>query len=127
MNDDLMFQYLLQMGAMQPEQQDLKRKQSMIDALRGNSMNAPQGQMVGKHYVPPSLTQYAAQLGQGYMAGQGQNAQDAAFKQMNTKQGDSLRELQKEMLRRKYGQGQGVDPTGPMYDPYQTWGTSTEY
>jgi len=105
MDDDLMFQYLLQMGAMQPEQQDLRRKQSMIDALRGNSMNAPQGQMVGKHYVPPSLTQYAAQLGQGYMAGQGQNAQDAAFKQMNTQQGDALRALQDQLRRKRYPPG----------------------
>ena len=27
MNDDLMFDYLLQMGAMRPEQEELKRKQ----------------------------------------------------------------------------------------------------
>lgn len=99
MNDNLMFDYLLQMGAMQPEQQELKRKQAMIDALRGNAMNAPQGQMIGKHYVPPSLTQYAAQLGQGYMAGQSQNMQDAAMRGMN----DQQRRALEEMRRRRMG------------------------
>lgn len=94
-NDDLMFDYLLQMGAMQPEQQDLKRKQAMIDALRGNATQAPQGQMVGKHYVPPSLTQYAAQLGQGYMAGQAQDAQNQAVQGSTDRQRQMLEELRR--------------------------------
>lgn len=94
-NDDLMFDYLLQMGAMQPEQQDLKRKQAMIDALRGNATQAPQGQMVGKHYVPPSLTQYAAQLGQGYMAGQAQDAQNQAMQGSTDRQRQMLEELRR--------------------------------
>ncbi len=68
--DEMMFEYLLQMGAMRPEEVEMMRKQKQIDALRGQSMETPQGQMIGKHYVPPSITQYAAQLGQGYMAGQ---------------------------------------------------------
>jgi len=66
--DEMMFEYLLQMGAMRPEEVEMMRKQKQIDALRGQSMETPQGQMIGKHYVPPSFTQYAAQLGQGYMA-----------------------------------------------------------
>jgi hypothetical protein len=111
MDDDLMFQYLLQMGAMQPEQQDMARKQKMIDTLRGNAMNGPQGQMVGKHYVPPSLTQYMSQLGQGYMAGQAQNSQDAAAKQLNTQQGDALRALQEQLRRKRLGM---TNPTGQM-------------
>jgi hypothetical protein len=98
MNDNLMFDYLLEMGAMRPEQEEMKRKQAMIDALRGNSMNAPQGQMVGKHYVPPSLTQYAAQLGQGYMAGQGQVAQDAAMRGMNAQQRLALERMRRQRM-----------------------------
>ena len=111
MNDDLMFDYLLQMGAMRPEQEDLKRKQALVDALRGNSMNSPQGQMIGKHYVPPSLTQYAAQLGQGAMAAQQQKGLDSAMTDMNARQGAELRRMQE--LRRRQRMGL-TNPTGEM-------------
>ena len=95
MNDEMMFEYLLQMGAMRPEEVEMMRKQKQIDALRGQSMEAPQGQMIGKHYVAPSLTQYAAQLGQGYMAGQGQKQQDVAMRGMNERQRQMLEDLRK--------------------------------
>jgi hypothetical protein len=111
MNDDLMLDYLLQMGAMQPEQQDLKRKQAMVDALRANSMNAPQGQMIGKHYVPPSLTQYAAQLGQGAMAAQQQQGVDRSMTDMNARQGSELRRMQELLRRQRMGM---TNPTGAM-------------
>lgn len=97
MNDEMMFEYLLQMGAMRPEEVEMMRKQKQIDALRGQSMESPQGQMIGKHYVPPSLTQYAAQLGQGYMAGKAQKGQDTAMRGMNDRQ----RQLLEEMRRRR--------------------------
>ena len=103
MNDDMMFEYLLQMGAMQPEQIEAMRKQKQIDALRGQSMESPQGQMVGKHYVPPSMTQYAAQLGQGYMAGQGQKQQDTAMRGMNERQAAALKAMQDRMRRKRMG------------------------
>lgn len=111
MNDDLMFEYLLQMGAMQPEQQELKRKQSMVDALRQASMQSPQGQMIGKHYVAPSLTQYAAQLGQGYMAGKGQQGVDTDMRGFNDRQRQMLEELRR---RRMAGQAAPTPYTGPM-------------
>lgn len=103
MNDELMFEYLLQMGAMRPEEVEMMRRQKQIDALRGASMDTPQGQMIGKHYVPPSLTQYAAQLGQGYMAGQGQKQQDTAMRGMNEAQGAALRAMQERMRRKRMG------------------------
>lgn len=95
MNDELMFEYLLQMGAMRPEEMEMMRKQKQIDALRGQSMEGPQGQMIGKHYVPPSLTQYAAQLGQGYMAGQAQKGQDTAMRGLNDRQRQMLEDLRR--------------------------------
>ena len=104
MNDDLMFDYLVQMGAMRPEEAELKKKQAMVDALRQGSMNGPQGQMVGKHYVAPSLTQYAAQIGQGLMAGQGQQGVDAQMRGMNDRQRQMLEEL------RRRRQGGGATP-----------------
>lgn len=96
MNDDMMFEYLLQMGAMQPEQMELLRKQKQVEALRSGAMNSPQGQMVGKHYVPPSLTQYAAQLGQGVMANMGQKDVDTGMRDMNEKQRVALERIKRQ-------------------------------
>ena len=121
MDDDLMFQYLLQMGAMQPEQQDLRRKQAMIDALRSNAMQAPQGQMVGKHYVPPSLTQYAAQLGQGYMAGQAQNQQNQAAQRSTDQQQMLLDRLRRQRM------GMGQPGQSMPYDPSVDYGASGQF
>lgn len=79
MNDELMFDYLVQMGAMRPEQDELKRKQAMVDMLRGNAMTQQQGQMIGKHYVAPGLAGALGQLGQAYFAKQGQQGVDRAM------------------------------------------------
>ena len=95
MNDDLMFDYLVQMGAMRPEQDELKRKQAIVDALRQGAMTPMQGQMVGKHYVAPGLAQGIAQLGQAYMAKQQQNDVDATMKGFNTRQAQMLEELRR--------------------------------
>ncbi len=115
MNDDMMFEYLLQMGAMRPEEIELMRKQKQIDALRGNAMEAPQGQMVGKHYVPPSFTQYASQLGQGYMAGQAQKAQKGAMDVFTQNQADELKKLRDRIAQQRMMRG--MTGTG-TYDPY---------
>lgn len=114
MNDDLMFEYLLQMGAMRPEQEELRKRQAMIDALRGNAMTPQQGQMIGKHYVAPGIAGAISQLGQAYMAKQGQQGVDAKMGEFNTRQRDAL----EEMRRRRRGGGPaslafvgGGDPT----------------
>jgi hypothetical protein len=101
MNDDLMFEYLVQMGQMRPEEAELKKKQAMVDALRKGGMNAPEGQMIGKHYVAPGLGQYINQLGQGYMAGKEQGNVDKGLRDMNSKQARQLEELR----RRRMGAG----------------------
>lgn len=108
MKDELMFEYLVQMGAMRPEELEMMRKQKQIEALRGGAMESPQGQMIGKHYVPPSFTQYAAQLGKGYMAGQGQRQQDAAMRDFIGRQAQALEELRR---KRQLGQ-MGVSTFG---------------
>lgn len=95
MNDDLMFEYLLQMGAMRPEEVEMMRKQKQIEALRGGAMEAPQGQMIGKHYVAPSITQHLAQLGKGYMAGQAQKQQDTAMRGLTDRQRQMLEDLRR--------------------------------
>lgn len=107
MEDDMMFEYLLQMGAMQPEEVAMLRKQKQVEALRGNAMQTPQGQMVGKHYVAPSWTQYASQLGQGYMAGQGQKQVDTQMGALNARQKAMLEELKRKKAMKN------MPPMGP--------------
>lgn len=116
MNDELMFDYLVQMGAMRPEQDELKRRQAMVDVLRKQSMAGPEGQMIGKHYVPPSMTQYMAQLGQGYMAGKGQQDVD--------KQGASLNVYQRGLLEQLRKKRKGESVMGDSLDQTYFSGTS---
>lgn len=112
MNDDQMFEYLVQMGAMRPEEAELRRRQAQVDALRKGAMSAPEGQMIGKHYVPPSITQYMAQLGQGYMAGQDQKGVTAGMAGLNERQRMLLEELRKKKMQQQY-------PSTPVtMDPY---------
>ena len=117
MNDDMMFEYLVQMGAMRPEEAEIKKKQAMVDALRGNAMAPMQGEMVGKHYVAPGIGQAIAQLGQGYMAGNAQAGVDQQARGMNDRQRTALEELRK---RRKGSMGgmPGAMPSAGMSDPY---------
>jgi len=109
MNDNLMFDYLLQMGAMRPEQDELRRKQALVDALRGQAMTPMQGQMVGKHYVAPGIANAIAQLGTAYMAGQQQKGVDAGMMSLNMRQ---RAELDK-MRRRRMGGMQMPGAYGP--------------
>lgn len=125
MNDDMMFEYLVQMGAMRPEEAEIKKKQAMVDALRGNSMTPMQGQMVGKHYVAPGIGQALAQLGQGYMAAQGQKGVDAKSLELNQKQQKSLENMriERERLRRlRLGGGMPSDGMGDPYGNLPTYG-----
>lgn len=49
------------------EQQDISRQRKMADILREQSMQAPQGQMIGNQFVAPSMTQGLARVLQSYM------------------------------------------------------------
>lgn len=114
MNDDLMFDYLLQMGQMQPEQLELKRKQAMVDALRKSSLTPMEGQMIGKHYVAPGLAGAVSQLGQAYFAAKGQQGVDDKLAGMTSKQTALLREKQMELERRRREQ-LGNAPGGSQF------------
>ena len=98
MNDDLMFEYLVQMGQMRPEEAELRKKQAMVDALRGNSLKPMEGQMVGKHYVAPGIAGAISQLGQAYMAKNAQGGVDQQMRAMNDRQRMALEELRKRRM-----------------------------
>lgn len=118
-SNDMMFEYLMQMGAMQPDMLELKRKQAMVDALRKQSMEPMQGQMIGKRYVAPGIANAIAQMGTAYMAGQGQNEVGAAQKKMNADQATFLNELRNR--KRKQGDLSMMTPTMPT-DPMLMFG-----
>lgn len=113
MNDDLYLEYLLQMGAMSPDEEKLARRQARVDALRERSMQTPTGEMVGKHYVAPSWTQYAAQLGNAFMANKAQGKVDEAYGAFNKTQGDAIRKLQERMAQRRAAGSMGA-ATAPV-------------
>lgn len=114
MNDDQIFDYLVAIGQMRPEEAELKKKQAMVDALRKGAMNPMQGEMIGKHYVGPGIAGAISQLGQAYFAGQGQQAIDTQQRDMNSRQAQLLDELRKR--RRGMSSGFAGDPTAIGYD-----------
>jgi hypothetical protein len=111
MDDGMMFDYLLQMGAMRPEQDELKRKQALVDALRGNALEPMQGQMIGKHYVGGGLGGALSKLGQAYFAKQGQQGVDTGLAGMNDRQRQLLEEMRKRRLA-------GMAPAAPATPTY---------
>jgi len=98
MNDDLMFDYLVSMGQMRPEEAELKKRQAMVDALRKNAMTPMQGEMIGKHYVGPGIAGAISQLGQAYMASKGQEGLDTKMRDFNSRQAMELERLRRRRL-----------------------------
>lgn len=114
MNDDQMFDYLVAIGQMRPEEAELKKKQAMVDALRKNAMTPQQGQMVSGHYVSPGIAGAISQLGQAYLASRGQEGVDAGVKGLNDRQAQLLDMLRKR--RRGMDTGYAGDSTAIGYD-----------
>lgn len=113
MNDDLMLEYMLQMGQMRPEQEQMLRKQKQVDALRQMGAEAPQSTMVGKQMVAPSWAQYAGQLGNAYAAKKGQQGVDAGAQSMNDRQRQMLEEMRRrQQMARMPTYQDNADPYG---------------
>jgi len=116
-NKDMMYEYLMQMGAMRPEEDQMLRKQAMVDALRQQAMDPMKGQMAGRVYVAPGVGEAIAKMGTAYMAGQQQQGVDTAYSNpnynpdmssgpgnmpgLNQRRAAALRELQAERMRRR--------------------------
>lgn len=115
MNESLI-EYLIQMGAMEPEKLELLRRQSKIDELRKGAMESPQGQMIGKHYVAPSITQGLAQLGKGLIASEAQKQYDKDFRQYKQDVSAGLRGRLGELQTRQIVQNSPIDPRKKYYE-----------
>ena len=115
MNDDMMFEYLVQMGAMRPEELEMRRRQAQIDALRQDAGTPLEGQMVGKHYVAPNAVQALSKVGQSYLASKQQGAMDAKNQDFNARQREELEKLRR---RRMGGAPNAMPPAIPMEAPH---------
>jgi phosphoketolase len=100
-NNDMMYEYLMQMGAMRPEEEQMLRQQAQVDALRQQSMEPMRGQMAGRVYVAPGIGEAIAKMGTGYMAGQQQKGVDASMTDMNTRRAEELRKMRERMMQRR--------------------------
>lgn len=97
MDDNMMFEYLLEQGAMRPEEEQLLRRQGVIDALRQSGMQAPQAQQAGRAVVAPHWSQGLAQLGSAAAAKYGQKGLDQQYGAYNAKRGNSLNRMRDRM------------------------------
>lgn len=112
MNDDLMLEYLLQAGAMRPEEEQLARRQAQVNSLRQMSFDAPQAQQAGRVVVAPSWTQALGNVAQAYAARKGQKEVDAGMAGFNTRQADAIKALRTQMATRRGG---AATPAAPAY------------
>lgn len=113
MNDDLMLEYLLQAGAMRPEEEQLARRQAQVNTLRQMSLEAPQAQQAGRVVVAPSWTQALASVAQGYAAKKGQQSLDQSMGEFNNRQAAAIKALRDQMAMRR--RGAAATPAAPAY------------
>lgn len=104
-NDSAIYEYLISMGAMNPQMDEIKKKQAVVDALRKATM--PKGEMVGsggyQHYVGPGIAGLISTVGQNALGAYGQKQVDAANTDMNSRQAKALEELRKRMMAGRMG------------------------
>ena len=110
LQDEMLMEYLMEQGAMQPEVQDIARRREMIDQLRQQSQ-VPQGTMnAGRAQVARSpLEMLAPAIGQG-IASYKERGVNTASKGLQDKKLGSLRSMQSRMGQR----GQPAMPMRPM-------------
>jgi hypothetical protein len=116
-NNDMMYEYLMQMGAMRPEEEQMLRRQAQVDALRQGAMEPMRGQMAGRVYVAPGIGEAIAKMGTAYMAGQQQKGVDTAYSNpnynpdmssgpsnmpgLNQRRAEELRKMRERMMQRR--------------------------
>lgn len=100
-NNDMMYEYLMQMGAMRPEEDQMLRKQAQVDALRQQAMDPMKGTMAGRVYVAPGVGEAIAKMGTAYMAGQQQQGVDASMAGMNARRAEELRKMRERMMQQR--------------------------
>jgi hypothetical protein len=96
--DNLLLEYLMEMGALQPEQQGLDRQRMMVEALRGQSQ-IPQGTLNPGGRLRPAqspLAMIAPLIGQG-VAGYQERGINQSEKALKTQRTDALGRLRSKL------------------------------
>ena len=94
------------------ELRKLHRQQIIADMLMKQSMNQPQGQMIGKVYVAPNPMQGIAQLGQAFMANRANQGIDQGYDALG--QNNKIKTAE---AIQKYQQGMNGTPERPARNP----------
>ena len=92
--DQSQFNTLLELGALTPEEEQLMRKQAMIEQLRQSSMEPSKTEMYGNIAVAPSWAEHLSKLGQAYMAGKGFEKAEAAVQDIYGRKRDIVKRTQ---------------------------------
>ncbi len=123
--NQMMMDYLLEMGAMQPEQEELARKRATVDALRGMSQQSPGMRGNGRMQIAANPLEFLNQGLQGYAAKQMGGEADATGKALKQRRLDSLGAMRKQWMPQQADTGivppaGGGSPYGD--DPYAVGG-----
>lgn len=104
--NDLKFNYMVEMGAIEPQEEEAQRQQAQIDILRDKGMESQEGRMVGDVYVAASPFQHLGQLGNAYMARKGNEKTEANRLRIEGLRADSVAKF-----------GNQVNKTSEGFDP----------
>lgn len=108
--DEAMLDYLLEMGALSPEQEQLARQRSMVDQLRATPQ--PGMRNAGRAVVAANpLEHIAGVVGQG-LASYKENKSDAASKALQDKKLAGIANI-----RDRWGMGKKAPSVLSAYDP----------
>ena len=104
--NDLKFNYMVEMGAIEPQEEEARRQQAQIDILRDKGMESQEGRMIGDVYVAASPFQHLGQLGNAYMARKGNEKTEANRLRIQGLRADSAAKF-----------GNQVNKTSEEFDP----------
>ena len=110
--NDLKFNYMVEMGAIEPQEEEARRQQAQVDILRDKGMESQEGRMVGDVYVAASPFQHLGQLGNAYMARKGNEKTEANRLRIEGLRADSVAKLGNQ------GSGTSSGTSGGIYGDF---------
>ena len=96
---------------LQTSQEAIARRRQLADALRAQSLQPRQGQMIGRHYIPSGALEALGQVGQAYMSRKMYEDTDAASRELSGQYNERLRSGLDDYFRTREGmRGTPGDP-----------------
>ena len=97
-NADMMLKYIIAQGELQPEQEEMMRKQQMIQQLRQQSMQMPEMRGNSRIRTASNPLEFIANPLQAYGANQMQSGLDAQSKLLKQKRLGNVRQLEADRI-----------------------------